>query len=53
MAVMGMNSFKAPGLDGFQAFFFKQFWPVVGDGVWRVVHEAFLGAALDPSWLRL
>ncbi|XP_072064261.1 uncharacterized protein [Arachis hypogaea] len=28
--VMGMNSFKAPRADGFQAFFFKEYWEVVG-----------------------
>ena len=32
---MGMKSFKAPGPDGFQPFFFKHFWPLVGDDVWN------------------
>nr|KYP39451.1 Putative ribonuclease H protein At1g65750 family [Cajanus cajan] len=35
-AVMSMKSFKAPGPDGFQPFFFKQYWPIVGDELWRV-----------------
>lgn len=30
IAVMGIKSFKAPGLDGFQPFFYKQYWPIVG-----------------------
>nr|KYP64618.1 Transposon TX1 uncharacterized [Cajanus cajan] len=30
-AVMSMKSYKAPGPDGFQPFFFKQYWPIVGD----------------------
>lgn len=40
-AVMSMQSFKAPGPDGFQPFFFKQYWPIVGDELWRTVQGAF------------
>lgn len=29
-AVMGMHSFKAPEADGLQAFFFKQYWHILG-----------------------
>ncbi|XP_072054452.1 uncharacterized protein [Arachis hypogaea] len=29
-ALDNMSSFKAPGLDGFQVFFFKEYWDVVG-----------------------
>ena len=48
-AVMGMSSFKAPRPDGFQPFFFKNYWDIVGDDVWRVVREAFAGGILDPT----
>lgn len=48
VAVMSIKSFKAPGSNGFQPFFFKHYWEVVGDNVWRLVKDAFVGAALDP-----
>ena len=32
-AVMGMNSWKAPSLDGFQPFFFKHYWHLVGSDI--------------------
>ncbi|XP_072061971.1 uncharacterized protein [Arachis hypogaea] len=41
--VMEMNSFKAPGPDGFQAIFFKEYWDVVGRDVWKIVCKAFAG----------
>ncbi|KAL4314251.1 hypothetical protein AHAS_Ahas15G0066400 [Arachis hypogaea] len=47
--VMGMNSFKAPGADGFQAFFFKEYWEVVGTEVWELVKKAFAGFDLDSA----
>ena len=31
--IMSMNSYKAPSLDGFQSFFFKEYWDIVGDNV--------------------
>ncbi|KAL4292809.1 hypothetical protein AHAS_Ahas18G0065200 [Arachis hypogaea] len=46
---MGMNSFKAPGADGFQAFFFKEYWEVVGTEVWELVKKAFAGFDLDSA----
>ncbi|KAL4301309.1 hypothetical protein AHAS_Ahas17G0288000 [Arachis hypogaea] len=47
--VIGMNSFKAPGADGFQAFFFKEYWEVVGTEVWELVKKAFAGFDLDSA----
>ena len=47
-ALRGMPSFNSPGADGFQPFFFKQYWHVVGDEVWKVVHDAFLFGSFDP-----
>nr|KYP51246.1 Putative ribonuclease H protein At1g65750 family [Cajanus cajan] len=50
-AVMSMKSFKAPGPDGFQPFFFKQYWPIVGDELWRTVKDAFRLGYSDISLL--
>nr|KYP63505.1 hypothetical protein KK1_018082 [Cajanus cajan] len=33
-AVMSMKSFKAPGPDGFQPFFFKKYWSIARDELW-------------------
>ncbi|XP_057733875.1 uncharacterized protein LOC130949067 [Arachis stenosperma] len=50
-AVFHMNSFKAPGPDGFQAFFFKEYWEIIGLDVWKMVKQAFSGVTLDPRML--
>ena len=36
-----MHNLKAPGPDGFHAFFYKEFWPIVGDLVIDVVISFF------------
>ena len=41
-ALMSMDSFKAPGNDGFQPFFLKTYWDEVGDDVWRLVQATFV-----------
>ncbi|XP_016200434.2 uncharacterized protein LOC107641457 [Arachis ipaensis] len=40
-AVFSMHSFKASGPDGFQAFFFKEYWKIVGFefGLWFVMRS--------------
>lgn len=38
----GMPSFNSLGVDGFQPFFFKSYWHVVGGEVWYLVSNAFL-----------
>ena len=40
-SIMSMHSFKALGSDGFQAFFYKQFWDIIGDDVWRLLQVTF------------
>ena len=50
-AVFHMNSFKALGPDGFQAFFFKEYWEIIGLDVWKMVKQAFSGVTLDPRML--
>ena len=48
-ALRGMPSFNSPGVDGFQPFFFKKYWHVVGDEVWCLVRDAFLFGYFDPT----
>lgn len=50
-AVMAMHPFKAPGPDGFQNFFYKQYWHVVGDDLHCIVQNAFLEGRGDPALL--
>ena len=42
-----MKSFKAPGPDEFQPFFFKKYWHIVGDDVWALVCDAFIYGSFD------
>lgn len=48
-ALNTMKPFKAPGLDGFQVVFFKQYWNIVGEDIWRLVSDAFSQGKIDPS----
>ena len=48
-AVFNMSPFKALGPDGFQAYFFKEYWEIVGTEIWNIVRSAFLGEFLNPS----
>jgi hypothetical protein len=36
-----MKPFKASSMDGFQPFFFKTYWDVVGEDIWRLIQTAF------------
>ncbi|XP_057740500.1 uncharacterized protein LOC130957670 [Arachis stenosperma] len=49
--VFHINSFKVLGPDGFQAFFFKEYWEIIGLDVWKMVKQAFFGVTLDPRML--
>ncbi|XP_072058136.1 uncharacterized protein [Arachis hypogaea] len=40
-AVFSMSLFKAPGPDGFQAYFFKEYWEIVGTEIWNIVRSVF------------
>jgi hypothetical protein len=40
-ALNQMHPFKAPGPDGFQGIFFKQYWHIVGEDVFRLIDTAF------------
>ena len=48
-AVMSMNSFKAPGPNGFQPFFFKCYWNIVGGDLWKLVASSFRIGSMDPN----
>lgn len=47
-ALQGMQAYKAPGSDGFQAIFYKRYWDIVGNDVWAMVRQSFVAGAIDP-----
>ncbi|KAK2441392.1 hypothetical protein QL285_012694 [Trifolium repens] len=48
-ALNQMHPFKAPGPDGFQGMFFKQYWHFIGDDVVRLISTAFETSGFPPS----
>ncbi|XP_057432405.1 uncharacterized protein LOC130725171 [Lotus japonicus] len=50
-AIMAMQSFKAPGVDGFQAFFYKQYWHILGHDLHTMVADAFVASKGESSLL--
>src|ERR1044072_6381284 len=48
-ALSHVGSLKAPGPDGFQPVFFKKYWNIVGDDLWKTVRDAFLYGTFDPA----
>lgn len=46
-ALFSMNSYKAPGPDGFQAVFFKSYWNVIANDVFDLVNKAFSTGCID------
>ncbi|GAU20604.1 hypothetical protein TSUD_33400 [Trifolium subterraneum] len=44
-----MKPFKAPGPDGFQCIFFKQYWHIVGDDIFHLVKTAFSTGNFDHN----
>src|ERR1044072_4799190 len=50
-AVMAMSPYKAPGADGFQAFFYKQYWHILGKDIHKMVAEAFASGGGDNQLL--
>ncbi|KAH0658804.1 hypothetical protein KY289_027552 [Solanum tuberosum] len=41
LALKSIEDNKAPGGDGFNSYFFKQAWPIIGDEVTTVVLQFF------------
>lgn len=50
MAIFAIGSDKAPGPDGFNAFFFKENWEVVGNDVVDAVQYFFRCSYLPRQW---
>jgi hypothetical protein len=48
-ALNSMKPYKAPGPDGFHCIFFKQYWHIVGDDIFNLVHSAFQTGYFDPE----
>lgn len=48
-ALNSMKPCKAPGPDGFQVIFIKQYWHIIGDDIWKMVQEAFTTGYFDPA----
>jgi hypothetical protein len=44
-----MHPFKAPGSDGFQGIFFKQYWHIVGDDMVHLISTAFQTGSFPSS----
>nr|KYP44154.1 Transposon TX1 uncharacterized [Cajanus cajan] len=44
---MKMKSYKALGPNGFQPIFYKMYWSVVREDVWRLVANAFRTSHFD------
>lgn len=47
--MFSIQSFKAPGPDGFQPLLYKHFWGVVGEEVWRFVRDTFAKGDIDEG----
>ncbi|PNY04054.1 ribonuclease H, partial [Trifolium pratense] len=48
-ALFSMDSYKAPGPDGFQPIFFKRFWNLVAPDVFQLVSSAFQSGTIAPK----
>jgi len=48
-ALSDMSPFKAPGPDGLHAAFYQRMWNIVGENIFQMVKEAFVGGSLPPG----
>lgn len=46
VALFSMDSHKAPGVDGFNVFFYKESWHIIGEEVTKAVQQFF-----ETGWL--
>ncbi|PNX92520.1 ribonuclease H, partial [Trifolium pratense] len=49
IALNQMHPLKAPGPDGFQGVFFRQYWHILGNDICDMVSEAFATGQFNPS----
>ena len=45
-SLFGMQNLKFPGPDGLPALFYKQYWPIVGNNVIKVVQNFFISGQM-------
>ncbi|XP_021732307.1 uncharacterized protein LOC110699123 [Chenopodium quinoa] len=50
VALKGIDSTKAPGIDGFNSFFFKRAWRIVKDDIYASVIDFFTKGTLPKQW---
>ncbi|KAG5576665.1 hypothetical protein H5410_056799 [Solanum commersonii] len=48
-ALMSIRDSKAPGEDGFNSYFFKKAWTIIGEEVTSVVLQFFITTEMKPS----
>lgn len=48
-ALFSMDPYKAPGPDGFQPVFFRNYWHVISKDIWFLVATAFATGAIEPA----
>jgi hypothetical protein len=49
-ALFQIGDFKAPGLDGMHAIFYKRFWELLGDDLVKEVLAAVNSAEIPEGW---
>lgn len=49
-ALQSIGDFKAPGLDGMPAVFYKRYWDIVGDKVTTEVLQVLNGGKMPAAW---
>ncbi|XP_021749426.1 uncharacterized protein LOC110715167 [Chenopodium quinoa] len=49
-ALKGIDNTKAPGIDGFNSFFFKRAWHIVKYDIYASVNDFFTKATLPKQW---
>ncbi|XP_021769748.1 uncharacterized protein LOC110734000 [Chenopodium quinoa] len=49
-SLKGIDNTKAPGIDGFNSFFFKRSWHIVKDDIYASVIDFFTKGTLPKQW---
>lgn len=48
-AAFGINSSKAPGIDGYNGYFFQKVWGIIGKSITTVVQEFFIHSKMPEQ----